>query len=196
MRRSAALQQGSGGLAELDHQPHGIVEERIVVVRRNFSRVVATAARRLAIFFRSLQEFLLILRLPLRLPEFHHRRDFFFRHVRSMQPMHARRARRQVKHVAASQQRFGAVGVENRARVDLGRHAERHARREVRLDQSGDDIDRRTLRSQHQVNAHRARHLRQARDRFFHVVAVEHHQVGQLVDDDDDLRNRPFIRIV
>ena len=49
--------------------------------------------------------------------------------------MHARRAVRQVQHVAASQQRLGTVGVENGARIDLGGHAERHARREVRLDQ-------------------------------------------------------------
>ncbi len=40
------------------------------------------------------------------------------------------------------------------------------------------------------MNAHGARHLRQPGDGFFHVAGIEHHQVGQLVDDDDNVRNR------
>src|SRR5580658_9809883 len=63
----AALQQGSGSLAKLDHKPHGIVEKRIVVVSGNFSGFPAAVGCCLAIFFGSLQEFLLILRLALRL---------------------------------------------------------------------------------------------------------------------------------
>ena len=131
----------------------------------------------------------------MRAPELDHGGDLFFRDERRVQAMHARRSRRQVEHVAASQQRFGAIGVENGARVDLGRHAERNAGREVGLDQAGDDVDRRPLRRQHQVNADGARHLRQARDRFFDVARVEHHQVGQLVDDDDDVGQRPVFGI-
>ena len=95
-----------------------------------------------------------------------------------------------------AQQSFGAVGVENGARIHLGGDAERNAGREVGLDQSGDHIDRRPLRCQHQVNANGARHLGQARDRFFHVARVQHHQVGQLVDDDDDVGQRPVFGIL
>ena len=54
----------------------------------------------------------------------------------------------------------------------------------------GDDIDRRTLRREHQMDADGARHLRQPRDRLFDLVAGDHHQVGQLVDDDDDVGQR------
>ena len=54
----------------------------------------------------------------------------------------------------------------------------------------GDDVDRRPLRRQDQVNADRARHLRQAANRFFHFVAGHHHQVGEFVDHDDDERQR------
>ena len=89
-----------------------------------------------------------------------------------------------------SEQRFGAVGVENRARIHFGRHAEGNAGREVGLDQSGDHVDR-SLGRQNQVNADRARHLCEPCDRLFHVAGIEHHQVGQLVDDDDDVGNRP-----
>ena len=101
--------------------------------------------------------------------------------------MHSRRPRWQIEHVALAQQRFGAVGVENGSRIHLGRHPERNPRRKVRLDQPRNHIHGRTLRCQHQVNAHRARHLRQPRDRLFHVTRIEHHQVGQFVDDDYDV---------
>jgi hypothetical protein len=40
------------------------------------------------------------------------------------------------------------------------------------------------------VDADCARHLRQAGDRLFHVGLIEHHQIGELVDDDDDVRQR------
>ena len=40
------------------------------------------------------------------------------------------------------------------------------------------------------MNADGARHLRQPRDGLFHVGLVEHHQVGQLVDDDQNLGQR------
>ena len=91
---------------------------------------------------------------------------------------------------------LGAVGIENRARIDLGRDAIRNAGREVRFDQSGDDIDRRALGRQHQMNADGARHLRQTRDRIFDFMAGSHHQVGEFVDDDHDERHaRPWLAV-
>ena len=46
------------------------------------------------------------------------------------------------------------------------------------------------MRRENQMNAYGARHLRKARDGFFHVVGVDHHQVGQLVDNDDEVGKR------
>ena len=40
----------------------------------------------------------------------------------------------------------------------------------------------------------RARLLRQPRDQLFDLLADDHHQVGELVDDDDDVRQRRQIR--
>jgi hypothetical protein len=40
------------------------------------------------------------------------------------------------------------------------------------------------------MDAHRARHLCEAGDRFLDLVAGDHHQVCQLVDHDDDERQR------
>ena len=72
----------------------------------------------------------------------------------------------------------------------LRRHAERNARRQVGLDDAGDHVHRRPLRRQNQMDADRARHLRQARDGLLDFVARHHHQVRQLVDDDDDAGQR------
>ena len=111
--------------------------------------------------------------------------------------VHAQRhagARRQVEHVAHAEQRLGAHLVEDGARVDLARDLERQARRDVGLDQAGDDVDARPLRRQDQVHARRARLLRQARDQLLDLLADDHHQVGELVDDDDDER-QPLQRL-
>ena len=45
------------------------------------------------------------------------------------------------------------------------------------------------------MNAHSARHLREPRDGFFHVVSVYHHQVSQFVDDDDQVGKRLVLRL-
>ena len=46
---------------------------------------------------------------------------------------------------------------------------------------------RRPLRREDQVDAGGARLLRQARDQLLDLLADDHHQVGELVDDDDDV---------
>jgi hypothetical protein len=85
--------------------------------------------------------------------------------------------------MSPAQQLLCAVAVENRPRVDLRLYAERDTRRHVRLDETGDDVDRRPLRRQQQMHADGARHLREPRNRFFDVAARHHHQIGELVDD-------------
>ena len=59
---------------------------------------------------------------------------------------------------------------------------------DVRLDQPGDDVHRRALRRHHEVDADRAGHLRDAADRVLDVARRHHHQVGQLVDDHQHVR--------
>src|SRR5208283_1595980 len=75
-------------------------------------------------------------------------------------------------------------------------HPERNPRREVRLDQSGNHIHRRPLRCQNQVDPHRARHLRQSRDRLLNIVRVHHHQIRQLVNDDDQIGKRLVLALL
>ena len=103
-------------------------------------------------------------------------------------------ARRQVQHVAVAEQRLRAHLIENGARIHLGRHLEGDAAGNVGLDEAGDDIHRRPLRRQDQVDAGGARLLRQARDQLLDLLADDHHEVGELVDDDDDVRQRLEVR--
>ena len=56
-----------------------------------------------------------------------------------------------------------------------------------RLDRTGDDIDRGALGRHDQVDAGRARHLGEALDGALDLLAGDHHQIGHLVDDDDDI---------
>ena len=95
-----------------------------------------------------------------------------------------------VEHVALAEQLLGALLAEDGAAVDLRGDLEGDAGREVRLDGAGDDVDRRALRRQDHMDAGGARHLREALDRAFDVLAGDHHQVGHLVDDDDDVGQR------
>ena len=113
--------------------------------------------------------------------------DFLVGDERALRADQFRRARRQIKHVAFAEQFVRAHGIENRARIHLGRDLERDTRRDVRFDDAGDDIHAGPLRGDDAMNARRARHLRDARDGHFHIRRRDEHQVRQLVDDDDDV---------
>src|SRR5215469_1325889 len=154
-----ALQKGSGGLSKLDNQAHRIVKQRIIVVSLCFALCARCC---LAIFFRSLEEFLLVLGCTLRFPELNHGSDFFLCDKRSMQSMHPRRSGGQIKHVAAAQQSFGSVGVEDSPRIYLCRHPERDSSREIGLNKSGDYIDRRPLGCEHEMDSYGPGHLCQS----------------------------------
>ena len=97
-------------------------------------------------------------------------------------------AARHVEHVAAAEQLLGAAFAEDRAAVDLRGHLKADAGREVRLDRAGDDVDGRALRRHDQVDPGGAGHLRQTLDRRLDLLAGDQHQIGHLVDDDDDQR--------
>ncbi len=56
------------------------------------------------------------------------------------------------------------------------------------FDQAGDDVHRRLLSGEDQVNADRPRLLREANDVLLDFFAGRHHQVGDFVGDDHDER--------
>ena len=107
----------------------------------------------------------------LRLQESHHVFDFAIGDERSVHAPDAP-ARHHVEHVALAEQLFGALLAQDGAAVDLRGDLEADARREIRLDRAGDDVDRRALRRGDQVDAGGARHLRQALHRAFDLLAA------------------------
>ncbi len=92
------------------------------------------------------------------------------------------------QHVAVAEQFIGPHFIEYDAAVDPAGDLERDAGRQVGLDQAGDDIDRRFLRGEDQVDTDRPALLCQANDMLFHLFAGGHHQVGDFVRHDDDER--------
>jgi hypothetical protein len=101
-----------------------------------------------------------------------------------------------IKHVALAEQLLGSLLAQDRSAVDLGGHLEGNAGREIRLDGAGDDIDRGALRRQNDVDAGRPRHLRQALDRALDVLARDHHQIGHLVHNHHDIRQRLEVELL
>ncbi len=100
-----------------------------------------------------------------------------------------------VEHVALAQQLLGALLAQDRAAVDPAGDVEADAGRQVGLDHAGDDVDRGALRRHDQVDAGGAALLRKALDQHFDFLADGDHQVGQLVDDQHDLRQRLVIEL-
>ena len=97
-------------------------------------------------------------------------------------------AQRRIQHIALADQLFRAGRIQNDARLDLARHRERDARRDVRLHDAGDDVRRGALGRNDKVHARGARLLRNAADRGLDLLGRDHHQVGQLVNHNDNLR--------
>ncbi len=93
-----------------------------------------------------------------------------------------------IEHIPHAQQRFCAPLVKDGTRVNLARYGEGDTRRNVGLDKTGNHVNRRTLGRQHQVNARRARFLRQTRNQFFHLLTDGHHQIGEFIHQHHDVR--------
>ena len=95
---------------------------------------------------------------------------------------------RRIQHIALADQLFRAGRIQNDAGFDLAGHRKRDTRRNIRLHDTGDNVSRRTLRCDNKVHACGSRLLRDTADGVLDFLCGDHHQVGQLVDDDDDLR--------
>ena len=78
--------------------------------------------------------------------------------------------------------------IEDHAGVGEARNRKGETRGHVGLDHAGDDIDRRPLGGDHQVNADRTGHLGDSGDRLFDIARRDHHEVGEFVDDDEHER--------
>ena len=117
--------------------------------------------------------------------------DLLVADVGALQPDRLVGPHRHEQPVTHADQLLGALLIEDDPAVGQRRRRERQPGRHVGLDQAGDDVDRRPLGGQHEVDAGRARLLGDPHDRVLDVARRRHHQVGELVDDRDDVRVRP-----
>ncbi len=124
----------------------------------------------------------------LRAPEVDDRLDLRVAHERALDAGRLARVDRLIKHVSAAEQLLRAAGVEDDPAVDLRADSECDARRDVGLDKARDDVRRRALRGDDEVDADRAGELRDAADELLDLACRDHHEVGELVDDDDYIR--------
>ena len=91
------------------------------------------------------------------------------------------------QHVAPPDQRLGALRVDDRSGINMGGDRKRDAGRDVRLDRAGDDIYTRPLSRNHEMDSGRARELGKPADGGLHLGGSLDHQVGEFVDDHDDV---------
>ena len=111
--------------------------------------------------------------------------------VGALDALQLRRADRREQHVALAEQRLGAVLVEDHARVGLRADTAKAIRDgTLALIMPVMTSTRGRLRREHEVDADRARLLREADDRVLDVGRRDHHQVGELVDHAEDVRQR------
>ena len=96
-------------------------------------------------------------------------------------------ARGQEQHVAGAQQTLGPGRVQDRPRVDPRGYLKGHRGREIGLDQAGNHIDRGRWSGQDEVNARGPTHLGQTGNRLLYLTANGQHEVGQLIDNHDQI---------
>ena len=114
--------------------------------------------------------------------------DLVIGDIGALQPDRLIGAHRQEECVAHTDQLLRARLIKDDAAVSQRRRRERQPGRHVGLDQTGDHIHRWPLGGQHEVDTGRAGLLGDPHDRIFDVARGGHHQVGQLVNDRDDIR--------
>ena len=114
--------------------------------------------------------------------------DLFLGHPRPLNAPGHVGGRAQQQHVALAHQPFGARLVEDDPAVGQRRDHEGQPARDVGLDHAGDDVDRRPLRGDDEVDPEGTAHLGDAADRLLDVAGGHHHQVVELVDHAEDER--------
>ena len=180
----APLQHRDRGGLGLHDEVDRLVEQVVLVG-------VEVALLGLALGLRArLEQLLLELGLALLRPVRGDAGDLLLGHEGALDPLHLRGSRGPEQHVALAEQRLRPALVEDHPRVGLRGDGEGDPGRDVDLDRPGDDVGRRALGREHEVDAGRARLLGQADDRVLDLGRGDHHQVGELVDHAEHVRQR------
>ena len=115
------------------------------------------------------------------------RADLIIGHKGTLHTHGLGRADGQEEHITVAQQLFGTAAVQNGAAVDLAGNGKGDTAGDVGLDKAGNDVHAGPLGRNDQVDAGGAGLLRDASDIVLDLLARDHHEVGQLVNDDGDI---------
>ena len=98
--------------------------------------------------------------------------------------------RRDIEHVTTTEEFLGTGGIKNYPGVGHRGDSKGQASGDIGFDKTGDNVDRRTLSSQNQMNTNCPSHLCQPADIVFDLSRREEHNFGQLVDKDNNVGDR------
>src|SRR5919106_1552410 len=180
-----ALEQRDGGGLSLDDDLDRPVEEGILVRVEVLVALLPVPGR-----LRRLEQRLVQVLLALAPGLLDEESDLVLGDESALDALETGGPERLEEHVALAEEALGATAVEDHAAVRLAGDREGDPRGHVRLDHSGDHVHRGALRGQHEVDADGAGLLREADDGVLDLLGGDHHQVGQLVDDDEQVRQR------
>ena len=92
-----------------------------------------------------------------------------------------------VEHVTLAQQLLGTLLAKDRAAINAAGDVETDAGWQIGLDDAGDHIDGRALRRHDKMDARSTALLRKALDQHLDFLTNRHHQIGQFVNDQNNL---------
>src|SRR6516225_5422746 len=133
-----ALDVGSRGLAVALYDCNGLLKEVAAFGETHAGRVEHRIS--ILVLLAACRYFFEVFRRALRLQMAYHFFHFVIRYERSVHAIDSAAAGH-VEHVALTEQLFGALFSQDGAAVDLGRHLERDAGREIGLDRACDHVD-------------------------------------------------------
>ena len=122
------------------------------------------------------------------LDELHHTVDLLRGDEAALHAGGLRIAQGEVEHIALTHQLLRAGGVQNDAGLHGTGNGEGNTAGDIRLHQTGDHIGGGSLCGDDKVHTGSASHLRHAAYALLDLLGGNEHEVCQLVNDDDDLR--------
>ena len=194
-----SLNEGCGNLSALQCQLNGVIQHGIhlaVVAARVVAALMRLSATRRLPFDGGDNLFVVDALTVALVDEIQNGFNLLFAHESALHTNGLDASDRRIQHIAAPDQLLRTRNVQNGAGVHLRSHRKGDTGRNVRLDQSRDDVHGGALCTDDEMHACGARLLCQTADRFLHVVGRGHHKIRQLVDDNDDLRQEFLFGIV
>ena len=132
--------------------------------------------------------FLVVLRLLLRFQIFNDVFHLMVGNKRPLNPHGFRIADRIKEHIALAQQLFRSVHINDGSGIGTGGHIKGNPARYIGFNQAGDNINRRPLGRNNQMQPGRSGHLRQPANRILNFIGSYHHQIRQLINNNHNLR--------